>query len=49
MKIKTAGAAAVSRGTNKAKGDFKIEFESGSTVAIRTLIESSASPTEDTL
>ena len=54
VKIKTAGAAAVSPGTKvksirKAKADSKIEFESGSTVAIRTPIESSAPPTKDTL
>jgi hypothetical protein len=41
MKIKTAGAAAESPGTKvksvcKAKADFKIKFESGSTVAIKT-------------
>src|SRR5262245_29224373 len=53
MTIKTAGAAPVSPGTKvksirKAKADSKIEFESGSTVAIRTPIESSAPPTEDT-
>jgi hypothetical protein len=39
MKIKTAGAATVSPGSKvksvrKAKADFKIEFESGSTVAM---------------
>jgi hypothetical protein len=54
MTIKTAGTAAVSPGTKvksirNAKADSKIEFESGSTVAMRTPIESSAPPTEDTL
>ena len=53
MTIKTAGAAAVSPGTKvksirKAKADFKIEFESGSTVAIRTPDRIVGAPTENT-